>query len=126
MARGPRAQVPPEKFVYVEDEGRYPVVNVQRSWFRVPPTREFTPDEWAVSLLHEHGALMPADDDAAALIDLERFVAMMQSDRVCLWGECYQIAERRRLAKLKAEADELVANPPFYRRAWNFVSGGGG
>ena len=58
-------------------------------------------------------------------VELEAFISMLQSDRVCLWGECFQISERRRLARLKAEADEYAANPPWYRRAYNTVFGVG-
>ena len=124
-------QVPPEKVVCVEDEGR-DALGIQRSWYRVPPVREYTADEWAAALLQEHppsSAVAGADDAgvaaAEARIDFERFVAMMESQRVCLWGECYQINERRRLAKLKDDAEEALRDPPFYRRMWNMVTGGG-
>jgi hypothetical protein len=134
-------QVPPEKVVCVEDEGR-DAVGVQRSWYRVPPVREFTAEEWAAALLEEHCGVAAAASDGAAdgargaqavaappeHIELEQFAAMLQSQRVCLWGECYQISERRRLSKLKEEAEEYARNPPWYRRAWNAVSApfGGG
>ena len=56
-------------------------------------------------------------------VDLERFVEMMQSNTACVWGECYQVNERRRLLKDAAEAEEYAKNPPWYRRAWNAVQG---
>jgi len=125
MATG---QVPPEKCVCVEHEGRN-VVGIERSWYRVAPVREYTAEEWAEELLSEHDASAAGGGEAAAAasdrIDFDRFVSMMESPRVCLWGECYQIAERRRLAKLKIDADEALRNPPFYRRAWNAIFGGG-
>ena len=41
-------------------------------------------------------------DDGAPLtkrVELEAFIDMMQGNVVCLWGECYQIAERRTAAR---------------------------
>ena len=121
MATG---QVPPEKFVRVADEGKN-ILGIERSWYQVPPVDEHTPEGWAAGLLEDHYGVAPAAEGEAPSagmpdrIDFENFVLMLQSRRVCLWGECFQIAERQRLQKLKDDADELVRNPPWYRRAWN-------
>lgn len=56
-------------------------------------------------------------------VDLERFIELMQSNTACVWGECYQVNERKRLLKEAADAEEYARNPPWYRRAWNTVSG---
>ena len=49
-----------------------------------------------------------------------------QGDTVCVWGECYLIADRRRQQKLADDEMERARNPAWYTRAWNTVTGGGG
>ena len=149
MATG---QVPPEKMVHVVDVGKDPVFNYfSRSWYLAQPVQEFTAEQWAAELLAAHGIAEPArateEDPSAAesvaaaaasdsptqqaqpatiakeRIDRTDFINMMQSERVCLWGECYQIRERLKLQKQRDEAEEALANPPWYHRAWNAVSG---
>ena len=141
-------QVPPDKVVRVEEHGKNPL-GIERSWYQVASVREYTAEDWVEALLEEHygggaAASGGADTDAGGealdaaagaasaravvpeRIELATFIEMLQSNRVCLWGECFQIVERRKLARLKEEADELVRNPPWYRRVWNVIAGGGG
>ena len=49
-------------------------------------------------------------------LDLAAFVELLTSEMVCVWGECHNIRERRRLQKQHAEAEEYASNPP----AWQF------
>ena len=72
------------------------------------------------------GALASGGGAASERVDVERFISMMQSSTACVWGECYQIAERRRLLKEAADAEEYARSPPWYRRAYNMVTGSTG
>ena len=59
---------------------------------------------------------------------------MLQSDRFCIWDECYNISERKRLADRALADAAYAASPPFYQRWFNsakglvtgIVGGGGG
>ena len=135
MASG---QVPPDKCVAVEDEGKGPL-GIARSWYRVPPVREVTAQDWCDLLLRGEypGSSSPPSSEPssegeapssppATSVDLGQFIEMLQSELVCVWGECHRINERRRLQKLRDDEEETRLNPPWYRRVWSAVSGGGG
>ena len=59
---------------------------------------------------------MPRDADLAVELDLAAFVELLTSEMVCVWGECHNIRERKRLQKQHVEAEEYASNPP----AWQF------
>ena len=124
-------QMPPEKIVHVHDAGELSllgVTSVRRSWYTVEEASAATPAELCEDLmaLTADDAATAAQADGPGRVELERFIAMMQSERACIWNECRRIAERRALEKEALEAEEYAANPPFYQRWYNAVAGGGG
>jgi len=209
-------QVPAEKRVYVHDEGKNEI-GLAKSWYQIPPIREWSADEWRDVLLRgqyvgaaanapqgarprpppeappaeasTEGAESAAPATAAAAapapaalgttpsapaalpagwqeffepasgkpyyvdssgegtwrrpvlacapsmdataappqrpesVDLAQFCEMLTSELVCVWGECYRVAERKRLAKQREEDEEYRRNPPWYARAWSAAKG---
>jgi len=135
-------QLPAEKLVCVEDEGKNEM-GISRSWYKIQQAHEFTGTELAVSavqaLLRPEGAATPpsegegaaphvpaaealpetADEQRAVLrstrLDVEQFVQLLQSQQVCVWGECRLIAERAKLEKQRREAEEYERNPPKWQ-----------
>ena len=51
----------------------------------------------------------------ATELDLAAFVELLTSEMVCVWGECHNIRERKRLEKQHREAQEYANNPPFWQ-----------
>jgi hypothetical protein len=128
MATG---QLPPEKFVHTVDEGRHEQLRIERSWYRIPPVREWTAEEWTELLLEQTAAEGVAEEgersaERARVIDLDRFQRMLTSETVCLWGECDRIRERLRMQQKREEDEEYERNPPFYAKAWRAIRGTGG
>ena len=119
MATG---QVPPEKRVRVHDVGKN-AVGLGRSWYLEQPVSEWTAEQY-VSCEEEAEGDEPRNRGGAEDRDLRAFIELMTSDRLCLWGECYQAAERRRQQKALDDAAAYEANPPWYAKAWRAVAGG--
>ena len=114
-------QIPPEKLVCTIDEGRN-ILGIQHSWYRTPEVREFHAEELCEPFL-SGPSVEDVQTDATGSVDLAQFCEMLVSERVCVWGECHRIAERKRQQKLREEAELDRLNPPFYRRWWNAVRG---
>ena len=96
-----------------------------RTWYIQPDVREFSPAELVARLADGVGPGEPGAADAAdgapaeALrrqLSCDEFVALLESQTVCAWGECRQIAIRRRQQRERDEADEYERNPP----SWQF------
>jgi len=139
-------QVPVEKQVSVDDEGKNEL-GIARAWYRVQPVHEFSGAELLSEALAaiasaasppahapEAGPVEPAAEAETAkpeglvvdplgapasqeeVRDVEAFMAVMTSSQVCIWGECFLIAERRRAQKKREENEEYERNPP----SWQF------
>ena len=119
-------QVPVEQRVCTVDEGKSQV-GVPLCYLRPQPVREFAASEWVAQGLPEPQAVSgssepPAvsasvrcDADLEAGLDLEAFVELLTSEMVCVWGECHNIRERKRLQKQHVEAEEYASNPPKWQ-----------
>ena len=67
----------------------------------------------------------PHDDTLradGARLDAEAFVSLLVSSSICLWGECHNIAERKRRQRQREEEEEYARNPPW----WQFWKRGSG
>ena len=124
-------QIPPEKLVCTMDEGRN-MLGIQHAWYRIPEVREFRAEELCEPFLNDRAnepskACEPGGENVQvngkSSVDLSKFCEMLVSERVCVWGECHRIAERKRQQKLREEAELDRLNPPFYRRWWNALRG---
>lgn len=114
-------QLPVEQRVATIDEGK-DALGVPRSYYLTQPVREYAADEWAVQLLPSTAAEVGAEVESGAppaaaegVVDLGAFVEMLTSEMVCVWGECNNIRERKRLQKQREEADEYARNPPAWQ-----------
>jgi len=124
-------QMPPEKYVLTVDEGKN-ALGLGRDWYTIQPVREYSAQDWCDTVLRgevaaDSAAEVPAEPTAPTTsVDIVQFIELMTSPTVCLWGECYRIAERKRQQKLRDDAEEARHNPSFSTRAWNTITGGGG
>ena len=131
-------QLPPEQQVCTVDVGRVHITELPkissslpgswswaRTWYIQPDVREFSPAELVARSADGVGPGEPGAADAAdgapaeALrrqLSCDEFVALLESQTVCAWGECRQIAIRRRQQRERDEADEYERNPP----SWQF------
>jgi len=124
-------QVPVEQRVCTVDEGKN-LLGVPLSYLRPQPVREFAASEWVAQYLQgpqvAGGSSEPSTEPPAASasvlrdadlevdLDLAAFVELLTSEMVCVWGECHNIRERKRLQKQHVEAEEYASNPP----SWQF------
>jgi len=123
-------QVPVEQRVCTVDEGKNQL-GVPLNYLRPQPVREYVASEWVAQWLQGSLAAgdssepsteppaapaVPRDADLEVELDLAAFVELLTSEMVCVWGECHNIRERKRLQKQHVEAEEYASNPP----AWQF------
>ena len=128
----------------VEDVGTN-AVGMRRNWYTIEHARELTADELAEALLRDSvegaaGGESGRAQDAAAegasssgaaasgpsRIELQRFISMLESERACIWRECFFLADLKRVREKAAAAEKAALEPPFYTRWWNRVTGAGG
>lgn len=133
-------QMPIEKMVVVEDAGKN-AIGMGRNWYTIEHSREMSAEELAHALLRDSvdddGAAAAAGDLGAGAttaarergtpsrIELERFVAMLQSERACIWRECFHLADLKRVRDKAEAAEKAALEPPFYTRWWNWLTGAG-
>jgi len=120
-------QMPPEKYVLTVDEGKN-ALGFGRDWYTIQPVREYSAQDWCDTMFRGEVAADGAAEVPAPTtsVDIVQFIELMTSSTVCLWGECYRIAERKRQQKLRDDAEEARRSPSFFTRAWNTITGGGG
>ena len=124
-------QVPVEQRVCTVDEGKG-ALGVPLNYLRPQPVREYAASEWVAQWLQgseaaggssgpsaapsvPRGADLQRDADPEVELDLAAFVELLTSEMVCVWGECHNIRERKRLEKQHREAQEYANNPPFWQ-----------
>ena len=124
-------QVPVEQRVCTVDEGKS-ALGVPLNYLRPQPVREYAASEWVAQWLQGSEAAggrsepsaapsaprhadLQRDADPEVELDLAAFVELLTSEMVCVWGECHNIRERKRLEKQHREAQEYASNPPFWQ-----------
>ena len=114
-------QVPSERQVGVDDGGKN-ALGVSRSWYTVSTAWELTPEELAEVSLAEvavgggdkgggEGGGEGGDErglERKEGLEVEAFIKLLTGKRLCVWGECEQVARRERIAREAAE----VRDPP--------------
>lgn len=122
MATG---QMPPEKQVLVEDEGKN-ILRLNRYLYRVQPVRERTAEAVTLEAMSLDADRTPVSEidisTKTASVNMESFVEMLQSELVCIWGECHNIRERQRVKKQREDEEEYERNPPLWKRTWQQVT----
>jgi len=75
----------------------------------------YRPSEWAEVTADTLLQGLPSEDRVGDVISEEAFKRFLCSDPVCIWAECYRLAdeeERRKARELKAERER---NPPWWQ-----------
>ena len=116
-------QIPVEKVVQSEQLGKG-AIGIERSWYTIEPARQLTGAN-LLQAAQEEVFLGNVDGSKSEVtargkegtneMDLESFISLLVSDAVCVWGECHNIAERKRKERQKEEADEYARNPPKWQ-----------
>lgn len=126
-------QVPVDRAVHSEHLGKG-AIGIERSWYTIEPARQLCARELVDAAIDEYepackeGEAEPASphDDTlradGARLDAEAFVSLLVSSSICLWGECHNIAERKRRQRQREEEEEYARNPPW----WQFWKRGSG
>eukprot|EP00908_Phaeocystis_cordata_P005577 Transcript_16074.p2 GENE.Transcript_16074~~Transcript_16074.p2 ORF type:complete len:287 (+),score=87.52 Transcript_16074:333-1193(+) len=124
-------QVPVEQRVCTVDEG-HNQLGIPLSYLRPQPVREFEASEWVAQWLQGGGGgeqsatpdPAPAAFPEGTRVELAAFIEMLTSESVCVWGECDNIRERKRLQKQREDADEYARNPPKWQVwKWEIFAG---
>ena len=126
-------QVPVDRAVHSEHLGKG-AIGIERSWYTIEPARQLSARELVDAAIDEcepackegeaepalpHNDTLRAD---GARLDAEAFVALLVSSSICLWGECHNIAERKRRQRQREEEEEYARNPPWWQ-FWKRSSG---
>lgn len=118
-------QVPSERQVEVDDGGKNSL-GLSRSWYEEERSWELDAEGLAAIVLEAEARPAEAAEARpveARELEAEQFIALLTAKRVCVWGECHEIARRQRVAKEAAEAAEYERNPPAWQ-LWKWHSHG--